>query len=205
MTPCSRVIRDLLRYNREFLAGFTLTLLVLIFAVAHFWTPYPGYSLYLLPPDMPPSAEYWFGTTSRGQDVVWQLSEAIWNTMSFGLTVTVLSRVIAISVGMVSGYLGGRVDRVLMSINDTFIALPNIPILLLVYFVMREQMTWQLLAVCAALLGWTYDSRLIRSVSMSLRTREFTRHGVFSGMSTSRILMQASICPTCCRSSSSPR
>jgi len=47
-----------------------------------------------------------------------------------------------------------------------------------------------LLAVCAALLGWTYDSRLIRSVSLSLRTREFTRHAVFSGMSTRRILVR---------------
>ncbi|QDY70541.1 ABC transporter permease [Qingshengfaniella alkalisoli] len=185
-----KVIRDLLRYNVEFLAGFTLTLMVLIFAAAHFWTPYPGYNLYLLPPDLPPSGEHWFGTTSRGQDVLWQLSEAVWNTMAFGLTVTILSRLIAISVGMVSGYLGGRADRILMSINDTFIALPNIPILLLVYFVLREQMTWPLLAVCAALLGWTYDSRLIRSVSMSLRTREFTRHGVFSGMSTWRILVR---------------
>ncbi|WFE77107.1 ABC transporter permease [Roseinatronobacter sp. S2] len=184
------VIGSLLRHNVEFLAGFTLTVLMLIFAALHFWTPYPGFSLYLLPPDMPPSGQYWFGTDSRGQDVLWVLSEALWNTLMFGLVVTILSRLIAISVGMVSGYLGGRADRILMSVNDTFIALPNIPILLLVYFVLRENMTWQMLAICAALLGWTYDSRLIRSVTISLRTREFTRHGVFSGMSTGRILVR---------------
>jgi peptide/nickel transport system permease protein len=182
------VIRDLLRYNIEFLGGFVLTVAVIIYASLHFFAPYPDTAIYLLPPDMPPSADYWFGTTSRGQDVLWQLSAAMWNTMCFGLLVTFLSRLIAISVGMVSGYLGGRTDRVLMSINDTFIALPNIPILLLVYFVMRDQLTWPLLAVVAALLGWNYDSRLIRSVALSLRQREFTRHGVFSGMSTWRIL-----------------
>jgi len=136
-----KVLRDLLRYNTEFLAGFMLTVVVIVFAAAHFWTPYPGYSLYLLPPDVPPGSSYWFGTTSRGQDIFWVLSEAVWNTMAFGLTVTILSRFIAISVGMTSGYLGGRTDRVLMSINDTFIALPNIPILLLLYFVLREHMT----------------------------------------------------------------
>ena len=182
------VIRDLLRYNAEFLAGFLLTLFILIYASLHFFAPYPDSALYMLPPDMPPSGQFWFGTTSRGQDVFWQVSSAIWNTMSFGLLVTALSRVIAIGMGMTSGYLGGRADRILMSINDTFIALPNIPILLLVYFVMRDQMTWPLLAVAAALLGWTYDSRLIRSVSLGLRTREFTRHAVFAGMSTWRIL-----------------
>ena len=43
---------------------------------------------------------------------------------------------------MVSGYLGGKADQVMMTINDTLIALPNFPILLLVYFVMRDQMSW---------------------------------------------------------------
>jgi peptide/nickel transport system permease protein len=147
-------------------------------------------AIYMLPPDMPPSTEYWLGTTSRGQDVLWQISSAIWNTMTFGLTVTLLSRILALSMGMTSGYLGGRSDRVLMTLNDTLIALPNIPILLLVYFVMRDQMNWQLLAVTAALLGWNYDARLIRSVVLGLRTREFTRHAVVAGMSVPRILLR---------------
>lgn len=183
-----KVIRDLLRYNREFLIGFILTLVIVIYSTIHFFAPVPIDAIYLLPPDMPPSAQYWFGTTSRGQDVFWRISGAVWNTMTFGLTVTILSRVIALAFGMTSGYLGGRADQVLMSINDTFIALPNIPILLLVYFVMRDQMSWPILAVVAALLGWTYDSRLIRSVALSLRNREFTRHAVFAGMRTWQVL-----------------
>jgi peptide/nickel transport system permease protein len=184
------VLRDLLRYNREFLIGFVLTAGITIFAALHFLSPYPANSMYLLPPDMPPSAAYWLGTTSRGQDVLWQISAAIWNTMMFGLTVTLISRVLALTMGMVSGYLGGRADRLLMTLNDTLIALPNIPILLLVYFVMRDQMSWPMLALTAALLGWNYDARLIRSVAMSLRTREFTRHAVFAGMSVPQILVR---------------
>ena len=183
-----KVLVDLLRYNREFLIGFILTAIVFAYATLHFFAPLPLNALYLLPPDMPPSAEYWFGTTSRGQDVFWQMSAALWSTMTFGFTVTILSRILALVVGLTSGYLGGRVDQVLMSINDTLIALPNIPILLLVYFVMRDQMSWPLLAVVAALLGWNYDARLIRSVALSLRTREFTRHAVFAGMSTWQVL-----------------
>ena len=46
----------------------------------HFFAPLPLDAIYLLPPDMPPSAEFWLGTTSRGQDVFWQISAAIWNT-----------------------------------------------------------------------------------------------------------------------------
>lgn len=184
------VLRDLLRYNREFLIGFVLTMGIALFAALHFFSPYPANSMYLLPPDMPPSAEYWLGTTSRGQEVLWQISAAIWNTMMFGLTVTLISRVLALTMGMVSGYLGGRADRLLMTLNDTLIALPNIPILLLVYFVMRDQMSWPMLALTAALLGWNYDARLIRSVALSLRTREFTRHAVFAGMNVPQILVR---------------
>jgi peptide/nickel transport system permease protein len=77
-----------------------------------------------------------------------------------------------------------------MGINDTLGALPNIPILLLLVFVLRDQMTWSMLAIVAALLGWTHDSRLIRSVALSLRHREFTRHAVFSGMRTPQILIR---------------
>jgi peptide/nickel transport system permease protein len=183
-----KILRDMLRYNREFLVGSILTVLVLGYAALHVFAPLPSNALYLLPPDMPPSAEYVFGTTSRGQDVFWQMSEAIWNTATFGFVVTVVSRLLALATGLTSGYLGGRVDAFIMTINDTLNALPNIPILLLVYFVMRDQMTWPLLAIIAALLSWNYDARLIRSVALSLRNREFTRHAVFAGMSTWRIL-----------------
>ena len=140
----------------------------------------------MVPPDVPPSWAYWFGTTSRGQDVFWQLTFAIRNTMLFGFAVAILSRLISIGIGMWSGYKGGFVDRVLMSINDTFIVIPLFPLLVLFYFVMRDKMSWPLLALAMACLGWAYDARLIRSVALSLKTREFTQQSVFSGMRTPR-------------------
>ena len=77
-----------------------------------------------------------------------------------------------------------------MSINDTFIVIPLFPILVLFYFVMKDHMSWGLLALMMACLGWAYDARLIRSVALSLRTREFTETGIFSGMSMRRILVE---------------
>jgi len=79
---------------------------------------------------------------------------------------------------------------VLMSVNDTFIVVPLFPILVLFYFVLRDSMSWGLLALVMACLGWSYDARLIRSVAMSLKTREFTRQAVFSGMGTPKIVLQ---------------
>src|SRR5438874_10015625 len=124
------------------------------------------------------------GTTSRGQDLFWLLSFAIRNTLLFGIVVAVLSRILALVIGLVAGYSGGLVDRVLMSLNDTFIVIPLFPILVLFYFVLRDHMSWGLLALMMACLGWPYDARLIRSVALGLRTREFTEPAIRSGMST---------------------
>jgi len=183
-------LKDLLRYNRSFAVGLSLIGFILVIAACSFFSPYDPRDVYLAPPDVPPSLAYPLGTTSRGQDTFWQLSFAIRNTLAFGLAVAVLSRLLSLTIGLVSGYVGGRTDRVLMSINDTFIVIPLFPILMLFYFVLRDQMNWFLLALIMACLGWAYDARLIRSITMSLRTREFTENSVFSGMSTRQIVTQ---------------
>jgi peptide/nickel transport system permease protein len=185
-----RVFRDLLRYNREFAIGTILVLIVLSLAVASFFSPYPPKDSYLVPPDVPPSWAYPLGTNSRGQDVFWQLTVAMRNSLLFGIAFAFLSRIISLAVGLVSGYAGGVVDRVLMSINDTFVVIPLFPILTLFYFMMHDNMSWPLLALAMASLGWPYDARLIRSVALSLRNREFTMQSVFSGMPTRQILLE---------------
>ena len=184
------ILKDLLKYNIEFRIGAALILIVLLMAGLSFVSPYPPEMTYVVAPDVPPNATNWFGTTSRGQDVFWQLTFAIRNTLTFGLIVALLSRVLSLVIGLTAGYLGGWVDRVLMSINDTFIVIPLFPILILFYFVLRDSMSTMLLAVIMAALGWAYDARLIRSVAMSLKAREFTQTSVFSGMSTREILVK---------------
>src|SRR4051795_10574575 len=178
------ILRDLLRYNVEFRIGILLVGIVVLLAALSFASPYPPLDVYVVPPDVPPSREYPFGTTSRGQDVFWQLTVAIRNTLAFGIAVALISRVLSLAIGLVSGYKGGLVDRVLMSINDTFIVIPLFPILVLFYFVMRDAMSWAMLALITAALGWAYDARLIRAMAMSLRSREFTNQAYFSGAST---------------------
>ncbi|MBL8836109.1 MAG: ABC transporter permease [Alphaproteobacteria bacterium] len=184
------VIGDLLRVNREFALGIVMTGIAVAVALASFFSPYPPLDVYVVPPDVPPGEAFLLGTTSRGQDVFWQLTEATRNTLLFGIAVAAISRVIALTVGLLAGYLGGVVDRVLMSINDTFMVVPLFPILVLFYFVMRDRMSWAMLALVMASLGWAYDARLIRSVAMSLKSREFTQQAVFSGMTTRQIVTQ---------------
>ena len=183
-------LRDLLRYNPEFRIGALLLSLVAGMALLSFASPYAPLDTFVVAPDVPPSWQHPFGTTSRGQDVFWQLTFAIRNTLSFGILVAVLSRFLSLLVGLLAGYMGGWIDRVLMAINDTFIAIPLFPILVLFYFVLRDAMSWSALALIMALLGWAYDARLIRALALSLKSREFTYTGVFSGMTTRELLLR---------------
>ncbi|TIT03751.1 ABC transporter permease [Mesorhizobium sp.] len=185
-----KTVRDLFRYNLEFALGAILILIVFGFAAASFFSPYPPMDSYVVAPDVPPSWAYPFGTNSRGQDVFWQLTLAIRNSLLFGLSVALMSRILSLLIGLVAGYAGGITDRILMTINDTFVVIPLFPILVLFFFMMRDNMSWPMLAVAMASLGWPYDARLIRSVALSLRTREFTAMSVFSGMSTRQILVE---------------
>lgn len=184
------VFRDLIRYNMEFTIGLILVGIVVIFAGLSFVSPVDPSLIYMTIPDQPPSLQYWFGTNSRGQDLFWQLSAAFRNSLIFGITVAVLSRIISITVGLLSGYIGGWVDRALMFVNDIFVAVPIFPILVLFYFVLRNNMDSFTLALIMACFGWPFDARLIRSVALGLKHREFTRHATFAGMSTPKILLE---------------
>ncbi len=104
-------LRDLIRYNVDFRVGRRRwSALVVIMAALSFVSPYDPGDTFLLPPDLPPSLAHPFGTTSRGQDVFWQLTFAIRNTLLFGITVAFLSRVISLTVGLALR-LQGRLDR----------------------------------------------------------------------------------------------
>ncbi len=184
------VIKDLLRYNVEFLIGVLLVGFIVIFACLNFFAPTSPTMVYVVPPDLPPSWAHWFGTNSRGQEMFWQLTEAFWNSLTFGITVAVISRIISIGVGMFAGYMGGAIDRVLMFFADIFVAIPIFPILILFYFVLRSDLNSFSLALVMACFGWPYDARLIRTVALGLRHREFTRQAVFAGMSSTKIMFE---------------
>ena len=118
------IFRDLLRFNREFAIGVAFLGVIVVYSLLSFVSPVDPDIQFMEFPDLPPSGEYWFGTNSRGQDLFWQLTFAFRNTLGFGIMVAAFSRVISITVGLVSGYVGGAVDRVLMVINDVFVTLP---------------------------------------------------------------------------------
>ena len=180
-------LRGLLKYDGRFRISFIFLVAVLLLALLSLVSPYDPGRTFMVPGDMPPSLEHPFGTSSRGQDIFWWMSFAVRNSLLLGLMTAAVSRVIAIFVGLTAGYRGGFADRILMSINDSFVVMPVLPILILLSFLMRGSMNLVMLGIIMGLFGWPWDARLIRSQVLSLKERPFTRTAVYSGTSSFRI------------------
>ncbi|HHT41900.1 MAG TPA: ABC transporter permease [Firmicutes bacterium] len=184
-----RVIRDLYVNDRRFTFGFTVLVFFVIISFVSLLSPYDMRAWNAVPRYLPPSAKHPLGTNSIGQDIMWQAMVATKNSLLLGAIAAAISRVIAIVVGLLSGYKGGIFDRIVMVMTDSFIILPMFPILILIATILRSSLNMVVLGVVIGLFGWAWDARLFRSQILSLKEREFTRTAVFSGLSTFKIVL----------------
>ncbi len=164
-----------------------------------------------------PSAAHWLGTDALGRDLFQRLLDGGRVSLTVGLAGALLAAVLGAIIGVVAGYLGGRLDSVLMRLTDGVIALPLLPLLIVLAAIdpaklgisvdVAQSETFSLyrIVVIVALTGWTTVARLVRAETLSLKARDFTRAaqalGAQPGASCS-----ATSCP--CggpRSSSRPR
>jgi peptide/nickel transport system permease protein len=178
-----KVFRDLFRDYR-FAVSFCVLCALLIFACLSFFAPYDPTLWHVVPRDLRPSREHLLGTDSNGQDIFWIASFAVRNSLIVAVIAGVVSRIIAVLFGMIGGYKGGNTDRVLMFISDTLLVIPLFLIIVLMAMLVRESMNLVTLGLLLALFGWAWDARVIRSLILSLRTREFTQTAILSGTRT---------------------
>ncbi len=178
-----KIIKDLLR-DKKFAFGFYVLMTLAFLSILSFFSPYDPYRWNVVPRDLAPSWKHILGTNSKGQDVFWQLCFAIRNSLFMSLIAAFLSRIIAIIIGMVAGYKGGKTDRVLMFLSDSFLVLPLFLIIILVGSVVKSRLSLATLGVLLGIFGWAWDARVIRSQVLSLRERDFTYTALLSGSKT---------------------
>ncbi len=183
-----KTLRALFR-DRRFGIGATVLIVLVALALLSFFAPYDPSVWRVVPRDLPPSTEHFLGTTSLGQDVFWLLTVAIRNSLSLAVLSAAISRVIALTVGLVSGYFGGVIDRLLMFITDGFIVLPLLLILILLALLIQENLSLPVLALLFGVFGWPLDARFIRSQILSLREREFTYTAILSGSPAFKLIV----------------
>jgi peptide/nickel transport system permease protein len=183
-----KVLRDLFRDYR-FCFSFGVLVIILTLALLSFFSPYDPTMWNVVPKDTKPSAEHLLGTDSNGQDIFWQATFAVRNSLIISLIAASVSRVIAILVGMIAGYTGGSSDRALMFISDSLLVIPLFLIIVMIAMMVRQFMNLALLGLMLSAFGWAWDARLIRSVILSLREREFTQTAILSGTGTVKLVL----------------
>ena len=175
--------------DRRFSIGMIVMLILILLAILSLFSPYDPTVWRVVPRDMPPSAEHFLGTNSLGQDVFWVLTFAIRNSLLLAVISATISRIIALTVGLISGYMGGAVDRVLMFINDGFIVLPLLLVLVLLALLMQENLNLLTMALLFGVMGWALDARFIRTQILSLRERDFTYTAILSGTPSLQLIV----------------
>ena len=129
-----------------------------------FFSPFESDDRRVVPRNKPPSAEFILGTTGNGQDGFWLLTFAIRNTLMVSGVAVLIGRSIAVMLGMITGYLGGKTDRVISSIVDSIIVIPRLPLLILIATIMRGEMTVLSLALLLGILDWAHPSKRYRAM-----------------------------------------
>ncbi|MGA7397775.1 MAG: ABC transporter permease [Solirubrobacterales bacterium] len=152
---------------------FGLTILGVAFFVAIFGTviaPYPpeASSLDVL---QPPSFDHWLGTTESGADVLSQLLVGTRVSMLVGFAAAVISAILGSAVGIASGYFGGWTDRILDALENWFLVIPTLPLMIVLARLLDPTLT--VLIAVIGLTSWAGTGRIVRAQVLTLRERAF--------------------------------
>ena len=138
------------------------------------------------PPHQPPSTAHWFGTSRLGYDVFSRTLFGSQAAVQVVILATALSFAIGVPLGMLSGYLGGWFDRVLVFIMDTVYTLPGLLLSVTLAFVVGRGVLNAAIALSIAYIPQYF--RVVRNQTVSVKTEVFIEAAQAMGASTWRIL-----------------
>ena len=149
----------------------------------------------------PPSAAHPLGTDELGRDLLLRLLYGGQVSLSVGLAAALGAAVIGTAIGLLAGYYGGWLDGLLMRLTDGVIALPLLPLLIVLAAIdltklglpedlaTSENVSLYRIVILIALVGWTTVARLVRVGALALKAREFVRAAEALGAGHARIML----------------
>jgi ABC-type dipeptide/oligopeptide/nickel transport system permease subunit len=135
-----------------------------------------------------PSAAHWLGQDKLGRDV---LSRVIWGarvSLLVGVLSVTISVIVGTTVGLLTGYFGGKLDQIGMRVLDIFLAFPGILLAIALAAVLGPGLKNVVIALSA--FGWVVFARLVRSEILSLRERDYVQAAIVAGASSARIMLR---------------
>ena len=160
----------------------TIAIIVLAIVFAPWFYTTPINEIDFIASAAPPSWEHPFGTDSLGQDQLARILQGGRVSLTVGVASMLVAILIGTVIGAIAGFYGGIVDGILMRITDLFLALPQLPLLLLIVYLFRESMkklagaelgVFILIVLLIGGLNWMSVARLVRANFLKLREMEF--------------------------------
>ena len=178
-------------FSRNRLALVGLILLAVLVCAAVFGpmlSPYPYDGMDAMSRNQSSSAAHWFGTDQMGRDVFTRVLYGARVSLLVGFASTALNLLIGVLYGSIAGYVGGRVDMVMMRIVDVIYAVPAMIYMILLMLIFGSNIYSVMLGICVN--GWINMARIVRSQVMSLKEQEFSVAAFVIGASRKRILFR---------------
>lgn len=181
--------------NRMAMAGLVTAILLCVGAIFIPWlSPHDPYLPDFAKAMSPPSAAHWLGTDEFGRDLMTRLVLGARISLAVGILPALVAQIIGAAVGIVSGYYGGRIDYALMRVTDVVLAFPSLLLALVIMYSLGGSLLNLFLAL--ALVGWASTARVVRSLTLSLREKEFVEAARSIGVKN-RVIMLRHILPNC--------
>ena len=178
-----------LKKNRAAVTGGVVLTMMVVLAILTPWIAPYGYEAQNL--DLgatPPSAAHWLGTDIFGRDLLTQILYGGRISLAVGFIATAVALVIGVTWGAVAGYVGGRIDSVMMRFVDILYALPFMIFIILLMVVFGRNILLLFLAIGAV--EWLTMARIMRTQVQSLRQQEFVEAAVSLGLPPSAIIFK---------------
>lgn len=185
--PRGTTVRRTLRH-RGAAAGLAVVCLVLLLALSAPWiVPYDPGAQALDSGLSPPSAAHWLGQDKLGRDIASRLAYGSRVSLAVGLGTVSISLVLGLFAGSLSGFLGGRTDRIFMRLADMLLAFPGILLAVAITAVLGPSLRNVLIAL--SVLGWVGVARLVRAQILKVREMEFVQAAQAVGSPPARLLL----------------
>jgi peptide/nickel transport system permease protein len=134
----------------------------------------------------PPSSAHWLGTDGGGADMVKLLIAGTRVSLIVGFCAAVVSAFIGGTVGLASGFFGGKTDTILMRFTDYVIVIPDVPLMIVAAALFGRSLTNIILII--GVIYWTTTARLIRAQVKSVRERVYVKRSRALGAGNSRLV-----------------
>ena len=175
------------RRNRLAMVGLLFVILLALLAIfAPLVSPYNPYIVDLDQSLLPPSLHHWLGTDNFGRDVLTRIIYGARISLVVGIVPSFISLVIGTVMGILSGYVGGRTDFVVMRLADMMIAFPSLLLAMVVMYTLGANLFNIFIAL--ALVGWAGVARVVRSQTLALKEKEFIEAARANGTTQSTVM-----------------